>query len=439
MENPKITVITVVFNAEKKIQETMLSVVNQSYLNIEYIVLDGNSNDKTLNEILKIDEKVKNNEFQLKSEDFKWKSEPDSGIYDAMNKAVAMSSGDWIIFMNAGDGFIDNNVIESIFNNPLIDFNLDVIYGNDWVEQPTGFRKLHLANLPVENSWKYSVFRHGAMFTKVELHREFPFKLDRKYSICADYDFIYHLVTLKKKFRYVNRDILYYEAEGISTNLLRAAKDNKMVVLSYTNKMVYQFWHNLNIIRWWLLFPIKEPIERILIIGVSLIRHYIPNEFIARIPFHALRLLYYRYICKIKISKKASIHLRTYIIGRDIEIGENSVINRNCLLDGRSGIKIGQNVSISPDVHLITGSHRVNSEFFKYIGKPIIIEDYVWIGSRATILQGVTIGKGAIVAVGAIVTKDVESYTIVGGIPAVKIGDRTDNLNYNPAWRPWFC
>jgi len=439
MKNPRITVITVVYNGTKKIEETMLSVLNQTYSNVEYVVLDGNSNDGTVEIIKSFSERIKNQEFSLSFKNFKWLSESDQGVYDAMNKAVKLSEGDWIIFMNAGDGFIDDNVLEDIFKESINIEDLDVIYGNDWVEQANGIRTLHLANQPITNSWKSSVFRHGAMFTKVELLRQFPFKLSEEYAICADYDFIYHLISLNKVFQYINRDILYYEAEGISSNQLQAVKNNKMVVLSYTPQKAYQLWHNLNILKSVFLLPIIKPIIKVLVIISQIVRQYIPNEFISRIPVHALRVCYYRSVCKIKIGKKASIHLRTFIVGRDIQIGDNSVINRNCLLDSRSGIRIGKNVSISPDVHLITGSHRVDSETFKYIGKPITIEDYAWIGSRATILQGVRIGKGAVVAAGAVVSKNVEPYSIVGGVPAIKIGDRKQNLEYNPAWRPWFC
>lgn len=439
MDYPLITVITVVYNGVKKIEETMLSVLKQTYGNIEYIVLDGCSNDGTIEIITDYNLRIERNDFNLSPKNFKWLSEPDNGVYDAMNKAVKLATGDWIIFMNAGDGFIDNRVIKDVFNAQEIILNFhDVIYGNDWVEFSDGHRILHKASRSITNMWKGPIFRHGAMFTKSELLKEFPFKLDKDYSICADFDFIYHIYLLKKSFIFIDRDILYFEYEGISNEIFRSTKDNLKIIQSYNYKFSYTIWYQLYILRLILLKPIKKPIKKILHIGSQFIRQYLANELISKIPFHIIRQTYYKLFCGIKISKHASIHLHTRIVGYDIKIGENSVINRCCLLDGRSGIKIGNNVSISPDVHLISGSHDFNSSNFKYIGKEIIINDFVWIGSRATILQGVTIGFGAIVAAGAVVTTNVEPFTIVGGIPAKEIGKRKEDLSYNTTWSPWF-
>jgi len=117
-----------------------------------------------------------------------------------------------------------------------------------------------------------------------------------------------------------------------------------------------------------------------------------------------------------------------------LKIGKHTHINRGCFFDARAGINIGNNVSISHQVSLLTGGHDVHSSDFSGIFRPIDIKDYVWIGVNATILQGVTIGEGAVVAAGAVVVKDVEPYSIVGGVPAKKIGIRNKNLNYTPSW-----
>lgn len=113
-----------------------------------------------------------------------------------------------------------------------------------------------------------------------------------------------------------------------------------------------------------------------------------------------------------------------------ISIGNNSHINRGVILDGRGRLFIGDNVSISHNVSILTGSHNINSQKFSAVFLPIYINDYVWIGANATILQNVKIGKGAVICAGAIVTKDVESYSIVAGIPAKEIGKRNNHLNY---------
>jgi len=124
---------------------------------------------------------------------------------------------------------------------------------------------------------------------------------------------------------------------------------------------------------------------------------------------------------------------------KNIFIGHNCVINKKVLLDGRGGqIKIGNNVDIGQETNIWTLEHDVNDEYHKSIGADVIIEDYVWIASRVTILPGVKIGKGAVIACGAVVTKNVNSYEIVGGIPAKKIGNRNQNLEYKLNYNPIF-
>jgi len=116
-----------------------------------------------------------------------------------------------------------------------------------------------------------------------------------------------------------------------------------------------------------------------------------------------------------------------------IEINDNSVIGYKCVLDGRNGIYIGKNVNISSEVMIWTMQHDYNEEGFGPVGGKVSIGDYAWLSTRCIILPGVTVGEGAVVAAGAVVTKDVEPYTVVGGVPAKKIGDRTRRLSYNPA------
>ena len=116
---PIISIITVSFNAEKTIESTILSVINQTYPNIEYIIIDGGSTDNTIEIIKKYEHRISY-----------WTSEPDKGIYDAMNKGVKIATGKWINFMNSGDTFYNNNIISRIFNK-IDDYNqYSAIYGD---------------------------------------------------------------------------------------------------------------------------------------------------------------------------------------------------------------------------------------------------------------------------------------------------------------------
>lgn len=123
----------------------------------------------------------------------------------------------------------------------------------------------------------------------------------------------------------------------------------------------------------------------------------------------------------------------------NIFIGPRSNVGPNCILDGRSSaLQIGEDVGISAHAHIWTLEHDVNSDTLETKSGPVTIEDHVWISSRATILPGVTIGRGAVVAAGAVVTKDVPSMAIVGGVPAKIIGQRTGSLAYKFDYCPRF-
>ncbi len=121
-----------------------------------------------------------------------------------------------------------------------------------------------------------------------------------------------------------------------------------------------------------------------------------------------------------------------------ISIGEHTVINKKCVIDGRGGLVIGNNVDIAQETNIWTEQHDFNSPDFRPVDKKVFIDDYVWIASRVTILPGVRIGRGAVVASGAVVTKDVPELAIVGGVPAKVIGRRSDNMTYQPFSREWF-
>lgn len=148
------------------------------------------------------------------------------------------------------------------------------------------------------------------------------------------------------------------------------------------------------------------------------------------IPIHSFRLAIYR-LSGIRIGKDSSVHWRTrFFRPWKLKIGNNTIIGNDAMFDARKGIEIGNNVNLSMGVCIWTLEHDPQDPMFLAVGGPVRIEDYAWISCRVVVLPGVTIGKGAVVAAGAVVTKDVEPYTIVGGVPAKKIGMRTTDLRY---------
>lgn len=162
---------------------------------------------------------------------------------------------------------------------------------------------------------------------------------------------------------------------------------------------------------------------------------YLTNCVVARIPFHLIRLSFYRYCLKLEIGTNSNIFMNAWFDSKtNFKMGKNSVINQKCRLDNRGAITIGDNVSISAEVCILTADHDLQSSDFTTRIRPVNIEDYVFIGTRATILPGVTLGKGSAVAVSAVVTKNVPPFTIVAGIPAKPIGSRKSDLDYSASY-----
>jgi acetyltransferase-like isoleucine patch superfamily enzyme len=159
---------------------------------------------------------------------------------------------------------------------------------------------------------------------------------------------------------------------------------------------------------------------------------FIIQKIVSYLPFHFVRIGLTNIFMGANISYTSGLYYGVEIRHPwKLRIGRSSIIGHNVLLDARKGLIIGRNVNISSEAMIWTLHHDYNSELFEAIGGQTIIEDYVWVCSRAIILPGVKIGKGAVVASGAVVHKDVPEYTVVGGVPAKIIAKRNTNLGYN--------
>lgn len=218
----KISIITVVRNDVKNIERTVLSVLNQKYDGeIEYIVIDGNSNDGTLDILAK-----------YKSQIHCLISEPDRGVYDAMNKGVRNSTGDYVNFMNSGDVFHSDDVLAKMDFSSAGDFP-SILYGNVstrywdgvYVEKPSEFFKTSL-------KFKGIGICHQTMFFHGDTIRNMEY--DLSYRIASDYDLAYRMYRAGVKFFY--RDVIVADYEwgnGISSNplgLIAVYKENAKVV-----------------------------------------------------------------------------------------------------------------------------------------------------------------------------------------------------------------
>jgi len=195
-----ISVITVVYNDEKHIENTILSVLKQTHDHVEYIIVDGGSSDETINIIKKYGKKI----------DY-WVSEPDDGIYSAMNKGVAVAKGDWIIFINSGDIFYNDSALSCVVNQ--ISDTSDVVYGQCLVAYASGvqFKKLPR---DIEDMWKGTVSSHQSILIRSNLMKKYYF--DCTFSLAADHELLSKLFHSGCRFQYLQEIIAVVSASGVS-------------------------------------------------------------------------------------------------------------------------------------------------------------------------------------------------------------------------------
>lgn len=201
--NPLITVVTVVFNGEEYLEKTIRSVTEQTYLNKEYIVIDGGSSDGTLDIIRKYEQHID-----------RWVSEWDKGIYDAMNKGIDFANGEWIIFMNAGDSFYNEQVMKAIV--PYLGDEYLIVYGDALIARRG---RLYLQNQKDRHSDVRKSIIHQSMFIRTtHLKGEL---YDPRYPVMADYD---HLLKISirnpEKVSYASHTVCIYDGTGISSRPL---------------------------------------------------------------------------------------------------------------------------------------------------------------------------------------------------------------------------
>jgi len=168
---------------------------------------------------------------------------------------------------------------------------------------------------------------------------------------------------------------------------------------------------------------------------------YVANRVVAHLPFYRLRFWFYRVGLKLEVDPSSFIFMGAWFDGRgNFKLGAHSAINQNCHLDNRGPIEIADYVSISSEVYILTADHDVMTEGLPGRVRAVRIERDVFVGTRAIILPGVTIGEGAAVGAGSVVTKDVAPFTVVAGIPAKPISGvtRPPVSTRGGVYRRWF-
>ncbi len=228
---PLISVVTVVYNAVNDIEATIQSVVNQTYKNIEYSVIDGDSVDGTKDVIEKY---IHNISF--------FKSEPDNGIYEAMNKGIVKATGDWVIFMNAGDTFYSNDTIQECYNEGLFNVSNDIIYGDRILFDPVCEKKIEQFAEIKKLNFGMHLF-HQSCFVKLSLHKKYLYK--ETFRIAGDFDFLYTVRKKKYLFKKTNIKICVFALGGVSNDDLKQLYETKKVIMNHNKNFFLKLFYSI--------------------------------------------------------------------------------------------------------------------------------------------------------------------------------------------------
>jgi glycosyltransferase involved in cell wall biosynthesis len=222
-DHPSVTIVTVVRNGIDCLEETILNVTAQTWSNLEYIIVDGASTDGTVSLIKKYDQSIS-----------KWISEPDKGIYDAMNKGVDLANNEWIVFINAGDSFVSPNVIESVFSQNVS--QAEIVYGDTCFTYPNHYRRTFRAK-KIDQFWQGMRFYHQSCFVRKTLLQSNRFNL--QYKISADYDLLFRLYRQNRKFFDANLVISQMSTGGVSYEYRSSAfTEEKQIALSHQSQSI---------------------------------------------------------------------------------------------------------------------------------------------------------------------------------------------------------
>lgn len=243
--NPVISIITVVFNDVKNIENTLLSIINQTYLNFDFIIIDGGSSDGTVDIIKKYENKISY-----------WISEPDKGIYDAMNKGIEKAKGEWILFMNSGDIFCHNDVIHSFKKHFSSELNL--IYGDAYFKFKSPYRLKYFKAKKFEII-KYKIpFCHQSVFVRTELLKKYKFNLS--FKVASDFDFFLNLYKNKIYcYERISVPVCIYDLNGVS-NSIQTLKEYFSITQKYYPYSFISLYSFFRII----MFSIKGKIKKII-------------------------------------------------------------------------------------------------------------------------------------------------------------------------------
>lgn len=199
----KVSVITVNYNGSQTLLRTIESILNQTYNNIEYIIIDGKSTDSSVDIIKNYEKK-----FKAKNYEYKWISEKDTGIYNAMNKGIELTTGEIIGILNSDDWY-EKNTVNLVVNEFKSDEQLEMVYGMLRKVKNNKYQEV------IGNYISYGRGQHPTVFLKKEVYKKYG-NFNEKYKIAADTDLLLRLKNKKIKYKFIEKILTNFSLEGVS-------------------------------------------------------------------------------------------------------------------------------------------------------------------------------------------------------------------------------
>lgn len=243
---PKLSIITITFNAQRFLPKTIDSILAQTCHDFEYIIVDGKSKDATVEIIQDYERRIQDSERPFP---IRWVSEPDKGLYDAMNKGIKMANGDFVWFMNAGDKIYNERTVETILKNLEASPTADVIYGQSLIidenDNPLGERhKIAPKVLTRKSLLNGLVVCHQSILVRTSIAPDY----DLSYKIAADYDWTCKVLTASKNNLYIDEYLSRFMTAGVSSKQRKKAWKERYTIMKRHFGLCATLWAHFKIV-----------------------------------------------------------------------------------------------------------------------------------------------------------------------------------------------
>lgn len=239
---PKISVITVCYNAEATLEDTIQSVISQTYHHVEYIIVDGASKDRTMDIVNRYRDRIA-----------VVVSEPDQGLYDAMNKGIRLATGDYLCFLNAGDSFHEDDTLQQMVHSIHTLQLPDVLYGEtELVDHEGHFLRMRRLQAPEHLTWKS--FRQGMLVCHQAFfpRRDLVMPYDLRYRFSADFDWCIKIMKKSKVLHNTHLTLIDYLAEGMTTRNHQASLKERFRIMArhygWASTVAHHAWFALRLL-----------------------------------------------------------------------------------------------------------------------------------------------------------------------------------------------